>query len=564
VTVQYKDKDAPAGSMAITVKIAFLVYATIPVYILAVEFYRRAPFRVYSAGFAYVLVAILGVFTYLDFRRMGSTVDRPRPWFSFLQICLSIAIVLIVNLTAGGTVGTYYVLFLLPILIASVMGDVTMIVSTWALALAALGVSIWFKGDHAADTLVWTLAVSGAAWGGAAMAIHYAVKQFLGAIRIAGTVSQLATEAQRVELWPDGLDSCLPLLAGIMESELVQVFAGPSGSPLEEVARLDLRAGPEHQSATRARAVLTDEETRDGMRRAIDTRRVVWVGPSTFVPNRTASGMDLVIIGAHRRASRLPTASVTNSMIAAQLVGGIVDRLSLIGDLREEAVTDPLTGLVNRRGMYDVLERLLGHSARTGEPLSLAMVDIDHFKEFNDELGHLAGDAALRSLAGLLRAGVRQQDVVARFGGEEFCLLLPATGQEGAATLLRQLQAVAAKASVGQPEAALPTFSAGVAEWDHAEDRLTLIRRADTGLYRAKHSGRDTVVVEAGPMALGPGGSVVAAEEQPGDPTQHGQDQHDLHRQPDQAHDEVQQPEGDQDRDDPRPDEQYSVQRPEA
>jgi len=563
VAVQYKDKDAPAGSMAITVKIAFLVYATIPVYILAVEFYRRAPFRVYSAGLAYILVAVLVVFTYLDFRRMGSSVDRLRPWFSFLQICLSIAIVLIVNLTAGGTVGTYYVLFLLPILIAAVMGDVTMIVATWALALAALGVVIWVKGGHAVDTLAWTLAVSGAAWGGAAMAIHYAVKQFLGAIRIAATVSKLATEAQQVEVWPDGLTPCLPLLAGVMEAERVRVFAGPSGSPLESVAELDLRPATERREATRARPHADDDDTRDGMREAIDTRRVVWVGRSTFVPNRTASGMDIVIIGACHRAPKLPNASVTNSVIAGQLIGAIVDRLSLIGGLREEAVTDPLTGLANRRGMYDLLERLLGHSARTGEPLSLAMVDIDHFKEFNDQLGHLAGDAALRTLASLLRAGVRQQDVVARFGGEEFCLLLPATDRQGAASLLGQLQTVAAKSNVGDPGVALPTFSAGVAEWDHVEDRQSLIRRADVGLYRAKDSGRDAVVIADGWERTPALGSGAPAEQQPGDPAQDGEYHHDLHGQPEQAHDEVEQPEGDQHRHDARGDEQYSIQRPE-
>ena len=299
------------------------------------------------------------------------------------------------------------------------------------------------------------------------------------------------------------------------------------------------------------------------MREAIDTRRVVWVGRSTFVPNRTASGMDIVIIGMCRRAPRLPNASVTNSVIAGQLIGAIVDRLSLIGGLREEAVTDPLTGLANRRGMYDLLERLLGHSARTGEPLSLAMVDIDHFKEFNDQLGHLAGDAALRALAGLLRAGVRQQDVVVRFGGEEFCLLLPATDREGAANLLGHLQTVAAKAGVGEAGTALPTFSAGVAEWDHVEDRQSLIRRADVGLYRAKDSGRDAVVVADGWERAAVLGSGLPAEQQPGDPAQDGEYHHDLHRQPEQAHDEVEQPEGDQHRHDARADEQYSVQRPE-
>ncbi len=564
--MQYKDAKDPEGTMAITIKIAFLVYATIPVYILAIEFYRRATFHIYEAGVAYLLVVVLVLMTYLDYRRLGRSTGRLRPWYSFLQICLSIVVVTIINLVGGGTIGTYYILLLLPVLIAAVMGDLTMIAATWALAVVALGVVIWTKGDHAVDTLAWTLAIHGAAWGGAAMAIHYAVKQFLGAIRIAQSVSELATETQKVEQWPEGLASCLPLLAEIMNAERIRVFAGHPGVGLEEVASIDLRPGATG-AAGAEEPPLADADTEDGMRRAIDTRRVVRVGRSTLVPNRTASGLDVVIIGECQRVPRLPNASVTNSVIAGQLVGGIVDRVSLIGGLREEAVTDPLTGLANRRGMFDLLDSLLGRSARTGEALSLAMVDIDRFKEFNDEYGHLAGDAALRTLADLLRSGVRQQDVVVRFGGEEFCLLLPATDRRGAKALLAQLRAKAAASRVTQGEGQredvpLPTFSAGVAQWDHVEDRQSLIRRADIGLYRAKDSGRDAVVVADGWERAAMAGSGVPAEQQPGHAAQDGEYQGDLDGQPDQPHDEVEQPEGDQYRHDARPDEQYSIESP--
>ncbi len=563
MTVHYKDRNAPAGTIAITIKIVFVIYATIPVYIAAIELYRRAPFRVQSTGIGYLLVAVLVVLTYYDFRRLKQSAERMHPWFSFLQICISIAVVTIVNLTAGGNVGTYYVLFLLPVMIASVMGDLVMIGATWALALAALGLVIFRKGDHSADTLFWTLAVSGAAWGGAAMAIHFAVKQFLGAIHSAQQVSRLASAAQDVQTWPAGLATCTPLLADIMGAELVRVMAGPTGSPLEPVAVFDRRqngapvAGAPSPSDDGAAPV---DEFEEGIRQATDTRRVSWVGRSTFVPNRTASGIDIVIIGTRQRVPTVPTTGVTNAVIAGQLVGGIVDRVSLIGGLREEAVTDPLTGLANRRGMYELLDRMLAHADRTREPFSLVMLDIDRFKQFYDVFGHLAGDAVLRSIGAMLRAGVRLQDVVVRFGGEEFCLLLPATGRDGAASLVNQLRVTATKRS-DVPGVSRPTFSAGIAQWDGTEGRQSLISRADTALYRAKDAGRDAVSTDAETtdMRSARPMSGSATEEQPDDGAEEGDDDHDLDRQPDQPGDEVQQGEGHHHRDDGGSHHQYTI-----
>jgi diguanylate cyclase (GGDEF)-like protein len=531
--MQYKDRDAPVTSMAITIKIAFLIYATIPVYIASIEFYRRAPFRVDAAGAAYGLVAVLVLCTYIDFLRLRSSTSRLRPWFSFFQIVVSIVIITIVNLTAGGTVGIYYVLFLLPILIASVMGNLTMISATWALSLAALGGVIWHKEGHHVDTLVWTLAVNGAAWAGAAMAIHFAVRQFLGSIRTAQTVSQLATEAAKVEEWPAGLTPCLPLLAQIMDAELVQVLASPVGTPHEQVACLDRRRPP--PAGGEPAPVPSPADLEGGLREAIDTRRVIYDGPRTIVPNRTASGLDVVIVGTRHRVPSIPGTSVTNAVVAGQLVAGIVDRVSLIGGLREEALTDPLTGLSNRRGLYDQMDQVLGHAARSGEPLTVAMVDIDHFKRFNDHHGHLAGDTALRTLGTLLRTGVRQQDVVARFGGEEFCLLLPSTERNGAASLLGQLQATAATTELEQLGEHLPTFSAGVAEWDRVEDPQALLKRADAGLYAAKRAGRNRVVSD-GREAPAPR-SPSPAEQQPQHAHDHAEHDGDLDHGPHQAHD---------------------------
>ena len=494
-TIRYKDKGSPIGSMSVVVRIAFVIYATIPIYGAAVESYHRAPFRPVASGIGVLLLAVLVASTYVDFRRarQGRS-ELLRPWFSFFQICIAIAIVAILNLTAGGVVGTYYVLFLLPLLVAAIMGNVTMMAATWLLALGALGVVVHFKSGHHAETLVWTVAVSGAAWAGAALAVHFAVRQFLESIRIAESVSELATTAQRVHSWPGGLEPCLPLLASATAADSLVVHAGPAGAALEPVAHYRRgKPGGRGSSAGPAPEGATAGTVEGGIRRARDTQRVVHIDHSMYIPNRTASGTDIVIVATRDRVPFLAVSTLNSAVTSGQLVAGIAERVVLVDELREEAVTDPLTGLTNRRGMREVLDRMLAHAARSREAFSVAMVDLDEFKTFNDRWGHLAGDDVLRSVGRSLRSGVRAQDVVVRFGGEEFCLLLPGTGEDGARTLVEQLRTTMPRSETLPGGAHPPTFSAGIATWDGQEDRRSLLRRADVALYRAKEAGRNRV-----------------------------------------------------------------------
>ncbi len=154
--------------------------------------------------------------------------------------------------------------------------------------------------------------------------------------------------------------------------------------------------------------------------------------------------------------------------------------------------SDPLTGLDNRRALFDSFEQLIARCRRTRESLTVVMIDLDLFKQYNDQFGHLAGDTVLRRVAAVLADEKREQDVAARFGGEEFCLLLPATDIAGALNLMRKISAGCA-VRIGRHEGI--TFSAGVALWDRAETPDALMQRADDALYRAKDGGRDQVVV---------------------------------------------------------------------
>lgn len=163
--------------------------------------------------------------------------------------------------------------------------------------------------------------------------------------------------------------------------------------------------------------------------------------------------------------------------------------------LQREASTDPLTGLHNRRVFDAVLRREMGRSVRTHEALSIAIIDIDHFKEVNDRFGHDAGDEVLRTTSEFLRINAREVDVLVRLGGEEFGLVMMATTLGDAVRIVERLR-LAVEAHVFTYGAAefRCTVSAGVAEilpddlgWD------AIYRRADRALYAAKGNGRNTV-----------------------------------------------------------------------
>jgi diguanylate cyclase (GGDEF)-like protein len=165
-------------------------------------------------------------------------------------------------------------------------------------------------------------------------------------------------------------------------------------------------------------------------------------------------------------------------------------------DLEKLAAIDPLTGISNRRQFESLARAELGRSQRYMRPLSLLMIDIDHFKQVNDRFGHEAGDRVLKFLANVLISAKRASDVVGRIGGEEFAILLPETSKEAALVIaerLRQLAQTCAPAIAG--EKLDVTISIGVAAASIRTSGMeTLCRQADQALYEAKRSGRNRVV----------------------------------------------------------------------
>jgi diguanylate cyclase (GGDEF)-like protein len=161
--------------------------------------------------------------------------------------------------------------------------------------------------------------------------------------------------------------------------------------------------------------------------------------------------------------------------------------LSTFAELR----TDPLTGVHNRRAFDESLEKLLAAHADEELPLSVAMLDLDHFKNINDAQGHLAGDRVLQDLAQLVKAGLRDGDVLGRFGGEEFVVLMPRTPLRTACNLAERMRA--------RVDENLPTtISIGVAAAMSAETATSLLSRADAAMYTAKKEGRNRVCLHDG------------------------------------------------------------------
>jgi diguanylate cyclase (GGDEF)-like protein len=164
--------------------------------------------------------------------------------------------------------------------------------------------------------------------------------------------------------------------------------------------------------------------------------------------------------------------------LLASMIGAALDRADLLGRLSEEAVTDELTGLPNRRAWYQHLDRALARAGRSGQPLSVVALDVDGLKVVNDRDGHAAGDALLRGLADRWTAALRGADVLGRLGGDEFAVVVAGAGETEAREVVARLEE-----ALGDARA-----SAGIATWNGLEDGAALIARADACRYRSKHA----------------------------------------------------------------------------
>lgn len=225
-----------------------------------------------------------------------------------------------------------------------------------------------------------------------------------------------------------------------------------------------------------------------------------------LIDRRVALGANLFVVSG---IALLPAGFPDGAERASFVVTGVMVSLyafifAFRSDLQRQqlealASHDPLTGAGNRRLMEAELDEVVRQFARRPRPTALAVIDLDHFKQVNDQHGHEAGDRVLAEFAALVRGRLRKADRLYRLGGEEFVLLLPATPPTALPTVLERLQDTL-RASLSSPGGAV-TVSIGAAALHADEQWSEWLARADVALYRAKHAGRDRVEVNFDPQA---------------------------------------------------------------
>lgn len=185
-----------------------------------------------------------------------------------------------------------------------------------------------------------------------------------------------------------------------------------------------------------------------------------------------------------------------------RLAGTALNGLKLLNAYKNQAITDSLTGLYNRRYIVEYMTNMINISKRSSDPMAVLMIDIDHFKRFNDEYGHKIGDLVLREVAGCIRRTVREGDVAGRYGGEEFVCILPGSDMHIALDVAERIRSsvkmIEYDERIGMANIPRITLSIGIAQFPlHGYSHYHLTNAADRALYRAKTEGRDRVRVHA-------------------------------------------------------------------
>lgn len=287
------------------------------------------------------------------------------------------------------------------------------------------------------------------------------------------------------------LVNCDGAVAASLEHRVLErrVLAPAGSAPLELEPESDLA----RRWLARAAGSITLADLGADARFRADACPGVDAGPALFAPLRgRSSGAGYLALYRARGAAPFGEGDARHLALIAAWTAVALENLKLAERVEKLAITDDLTQVYNYRFLKTALRRELRRASRFGQELSVVMIDVDNLKAYNDRHGHLRGSFLLKRLAQLLGQNLRSFDVVAKYGGDEFTLILPQTAREGAVAVAERVRLAVEATQFPLAERGSITISLGVATYPHdGSDGMGLLRVADRALYRAKLGGRN-------------------------------------------------------------------------
>jgi diguanylate cyclase (GGDEF)-like protein len=471
--------------LKMTLHVALFLYFPVPVYLAGVIAYGKADIASVAGICILALLAIVLVAAFSELNKARQQRwDAFSPWFTFFQAISALALVTLLNAAASGHPSAFRIILILPAFAAAIIGDAKMITAVGVLTMCSIGV-VTQTAFHTVGATAWTLAIWGVALGGLLFSIDTTVSRMIERSNIGEALRNLSRfETTHLE-WPGAIRTVLPAVSSALECAEIEVVSCTVDTSTAKPVAVHVAGWPSDGITVPASDVDLCSVLAAGEPRVSGDLLIVPV----LAP--VEPHVVLVVRDSANVASLLFGEELGTAQTVASLIAGIADRAHLVAALESEVRTDPLTGVGNRRELDEILRREMAHHRRSGEPLSVAMIDLDDFKRFNDRFGHPAGDTVLKEAAQRMVSRVREADRVTRYGGEEFVIVFPGTDSGGA---VEAVEAVRKLGPVGEPDGPV-TFSAGVAQWDSSERGENLIDRADHALYEAKRAGKNRVVV---------------------------------------------------------------------
>ena len=402
------------------------------------------------------------------------------PSVAFIVITALILAVGLEGVAGAGKYAFYQPLFILIAVFIALIGDLSMQAWGWCVLMAVLTWSSWSEGLRGGNLLVLLMVTGSVSLVCQAM-VARAVSDLSRRAGLRSNIGRLLEKVSNASTLEQGLSDCVPMVSDVLPASRVIAFFRRSG----EEQFLPVSSWPSNSPSDDQFPGL------ESFSAAVESQRSIVENGFCFIPaGQTLSGSVMLVVDRSKSRRR----SMAFVKEATEAIASIFLRLSgntwYVAELKTETETDPLTHIANRRGLEERLATAISRAESTGEPLTVAMIDIDHFKRYNDEYGHQTGDRLLEAVALAMSGHARPGDLVCRFGGEEFCILMPGTELAEGVDLMESLRSTA-NISDGLPPI---TFSVGVAAWDKTEDIIGLLHRADKALYTAKEEGRDRVL----------------------------------------------------------------------